>query len=498
MRWATRLLVLVVTIPLTLAASPNLAAGTPAGTVVEYDVPTASASPGGITPSFDGNVWFTETAASQVARIDATGEITEFALGAGRGPADIVRGPDGNLWFTETTGNAIGRIDTDGSGFTEFALPSAGSTPTGITVGPDGALWFTELSGNRIGRITTAGTISEFALPNPASGPNAIVTGPDDALWFTELSGNRIGRITTAGTISELALPNPGSAPDQLTVGSDSRVWFTERTGDRIGRIDADFSGLVEFPLPDGTGPAGIAAGCDGALWYAARNGDRVDRITTDGETLSQFPLPNPASGPTGIASSTDHDLWVTESTGNRIARVGSGCDFTAPELVVPADIAVAASGPAGAVVDYSVGATDDSGTVADVSCDPASGGIFPLGTTTVHCEAFDAAGNRGTGSFMVIVTPAVLTPTQQLDALSTKVQGLKLTPVLSKTLLSTVILAKEAVVRGRTAAACALTSVFLELVRVASALRRVPAPAAIELTNDMKTVRASIGCVKP
>jgi hypothetical protein len=38
------------------------------------------------------------------------------------------------------------------------------------------------------------------------------------------------------------------------------------------------------------------------------------------------------------------------------------------------------------------------------VSCAPASGGLFPLGDTTVHCSATDASGNRATGSFLVRV----------------------------------------------------------------------------------------------
>src|SRR5262249_2230100 len=155
---------------------------------------------------------------------------------------------------------------------------------------------------------------------------------------------------------------------------SDSRVWFTERTGDRVGRLEPDFTGLTEFVVPAGSGPSGIATGCDGALWYTARTGDRVDRLTTDGASLTPFALPGVGRGPAAITANTDHDLWVTESTGNRIARVGSGCDFTAPQLVLPATITVAATGPTGAVVNYTVDATDDSGTVADLACDIPSG----------------------------------------------------------------------------------------------------------------------------
>jgi hypothetical protein len=41
------------------------------------------------------------------------------------------------------------------------------------------------------------------------------------------------------------------------------------------------------------------------------------------------------------------------------------------------------------------------------VTCTPASGSTFPIGTTTVNCEATDAAGNVGTALFTVTVNPA-------------------------------------------------------------------------------------------
>ena len=343
------------------------------------------------------------------------------------GPAGITTGPDGNLWFTESTGNAIGRIATDGTGVTEFALPTPARTPLGITTGPDGNLWFTESTGNAIGRITTAGTVTEFPLPNVGSAPTGITVGPDDNLWFTELLGNRIGRITTAGTISELTLSNANSGPDQLTVGSDSRIWFTERTGDRIGRVGADLTGLTEFALPAGSAPAGITTGCDGNLWFTAASANAVDRLATDGANLTAFPLPHGQSGPAAITSGMDHNLWFTEATGNRVARVGAGCDYAPPALVLPGDVHAVATGPAGAAVTYTVGATDDSGVIDSLSCTPPSGSTFAVGATTVNCEAYDGAGNRTIGSFSVIVTAPTSGAPSQLDALVTKVQGFRL-----------------------------------------------------------------------
>jgi streptogramin lyase len=54
--------------------------------------------------------------------------------------AGIVLGPDGAMWFTETRANKIDRIDTTAP--SSVPVPS-GSLPGGIVASLDGSLWFT-------------------------------------------------------------------------------------------------------------------------------------------------------------------------------------------------------------------------------------------------------------------------------------------------------------------------------------------------------------------
>jgi Tol biopolymer transport system component len=82
--------------------------------------------------------------------------------------------------------------------------------------------------------------------------------------------------------------------------------------------------------------------------------------------------------------------------------------DVTAPELHLPADIIVTATSNAGAIVTYNVSATDDQDAAPQVRCTPASGTLFPIGTTGVTCTAIDKAGNRATGTFRVTVRSAL------------------------------------------------------------------------------------------
>jgi WD40 repeat protein len=83
------------------------------------------------------------------------------------------------------------------------------------------------------------------------------------------------------------------------------------------------------------------------------------------------------------------------------------GTDTTAPTLVVPSDITKDATGPGGAVVSYSVSASDDVDSSPSVSCAPPSGSLFAIGVTTVACTAEDAAGNEANASFQIRVRGA-------------------------------------------------------------------------------------------
>ena len=113
-----------------------------------------------------------------------------------------------------------------------------------------------------------------------------------------------------------------------------------------------------------------------------------------------------PASGSTFPQGTTTVNCSATDATGNTASDsfdVNVG-DSTDPDLTLPGTIVAEATGPSGAVVTYTVGVTDSVDPSPHVSCAPASGAIFPLGTTTVICNASDSANNASSGSFNVVV----------------------------------------------------------------------------------------------
>ena len=81
--------------------------------------------------------------------------------------------------------------------------------------------------------------------------------------------------------------------------------------------------------------------------------------------------------------------------------------DTNPPQLFVPSNLAVPCTSPAGAVVNFSVTASDAVDTNPIIHCVPPSGSLMPIGFTTVNCTAIDRAGNQSSASFTVQVTGA-------------------------------------------------------------------------------------------
>jgi hypothetical protein len=108
--------------------------------------------------------------------------------------------------------------------------------------------------------------------------------------------------------------------------------------------------------------------------------------------------------------------VWSSDEDGAdqrniRAATFTLPSDFVAPVITIPGTMSVYATSAAGAVVNYSVTATDDVTANPVVTCAPSSGSTFAIGTTTVNCSAHDAAGNSSAKSFNVIVLVDAIPP---------------------------------------------------------------------------------------
>jgi hypothetical protein len=135
----------------------------------------------------------------------------------------------------------------------------------------------------------------------------------------------------------------------------------------------------------EATSPSGAVATYSEDVWDCAP------------DTGTTFPL-----GVTTVScTATDPDTGLPETATFTVTVQ----DTTPPAVVPPGAPIQETADPAGAVVSFSASASDIVVGSLVPSCTPASGSLFPIGTTTVTCSATDAHNNAGSATFTVIVT---------------------------------------------------------------------------------------------
>ncbi len=271
------------------------------------------------------------------------------------------------------------------------------------------------------GYVDVIGTI--LGRPTPA---DQVVTASPDLVDpdFTDL-------VTTLPHDQQYSFVFDGSAQvlDHIVVNPSllsklSRFAYARNDADfpeafrndpnRSERISDHDMPVAYFTLPEATSPvlhlpADItvdATGPSGAVvTFTATATDAVDAsvvVTCVPASGSTFPV-----GATVVNCSATNNRNKT-ATGSFNVNVNA----PAPVLHLPANITAEATSAAGATVIFSATATDVvDGTVA-VTCVPASGSVFPFGTTAVNCSATNSHSKTTSGSFSVKVvdtTPPVV-----------------------------------------------------------------------------------------
>jgi large repetitive protein len=235
---------------------------------------------------------------------------------------------------------------------------------------------------------------------------------------YTDPTGNQPG-ITSGSTPWTLdTAPSTSVAfvyPKAITCNGVSYVWqstspsnpITSGADGSITTVTGHY--LIDTTPPVWTVPASFsveATGATGAIvTYIATASDPDDTVKT--QSCS------PASGSIFALGTTTVHCTAADTNGNTgtASFDVTVVDTTPPSLTLPSNITTNASSPSGIVVNFTASATDLVDNSVAVTCQPASGSTFAVGTTTVNCSATDAHKNTANGSFTVTVTFADNTP---------------------------------------------------------------------------------------
>jgi hypothetical protein len=345
-------------------------------------------------------------------------------------------------------------------------------------------------------------------------------------LQFTDVPEyHSTGRVTSQLVLSEgsnditiytksMSISNSGNKWTQGIENADGTSALYDSIqvvldGSWVPRVNTFFSGIslsndaIRFSLvsvkdvekPSISAPESITQGNDPGLATAVvavgapvasdNCGDvKISSVRSDGATI-----PIDAPYPVGITTIT----WTaTDAAGNASSATQSVTvlDVEAPVFVAAptfgpsasSDLRVNATSPAGAVVSFGTNVTDNV-KVTSLSCEPASGSVFPAGTTNVVCTAGDAAGNTSSKSFSVVVVGAK----EQIAALTDMIrEQLTLSNGTANPLINQL---NSAASEGGNA--CQKMSVFLNLLSKKS----ISAQDVETMTSAAADIMGALGC---
>lgn len=241
------------------------------------------------------------------------------------------------------------------------------------------------------GTVFNVAVGQEVSIPVEATDPNAADTVtlggilPASAT-FTKAAGNPAsGTITFTPTVTGDTLMTL-TAADQLGLQATQRSIVIRAGDSNPPVITGPGTTTVEATSPTGAIATFTATATD----------------TIDGTVLVTC---SPASGSVFPLGDTAVTCTATDSSGNTSTSTGTVTvtDTTGPEIALT-DVTAEAADASGATVTFTPTAVDLVDGATAVTCNPASGSLFPLDTTTVSCLSSDTRGNTSYSSFTVLV----------------------------------------------------------------------------------------------
>ena len=231
-----------------------------------------------------------------------------------------------------------------------------------------------DCSATAVGAVGTGVHTATFATLGDGTHSNCTVT-------VTDAAGNASNALAVPPFVIDTAAPTA----TVITSDADSKV----KSG-----VNATITAIFNESVKDAPAPTMTVSG-------AATDGP-VAMNKTDATHYTYTYTAGAGNGTVTFTVAGAVDL-----TSNAQAVAGTvtlTLDNTAPVITVPSNMTAEATSASGAAVSYTAPSAVDAvdGSVA-ASCNKNSGDIFPLGDTTVTCNASDTAGNSSSPSTFTV-----------------------------------------------------------------------------------------------
>jgi DNA-binding beta-propeller fold protein YncE len=386
-----------------------------------------------ITTDSSGNVYATdgavEAASNVVKKFNSSG-VFQFAFGSsGAGglfqmAAGIAVDSSGNIYVADSTANVVRKFSSTGTSIGTIGSAGSGdgqfSGPVGIAIDSANNLYVADSGNNRIQKFNSAGTfVTKWGTVGSGNGefnaPQGVAVDNAGTVYVADSGNNRVQLFSNTGTFIE-ASGSAGSGDGQFAGAADVA---SNTAGSFFYVVDRDNFRVQKFSTaasaPTANAGADQTVECAGATTAVNLDGSAS---TAGSGTINSYSW---AEGATSLG--TGATLTVNLPTGTHtitltVTDTGGGSDTDdvvitvqdtlAPNISCPADVVVNLpmnSNATSMTVNYpAVTATDSCSSSVTVNSTPASGSMFPVGTTTVNATADDGAGHTSTCSFKVTV----------------------------------------------------------------------------------------------
>ena len=365
-------------------------------------------------------------------------------------------------------GNFISAWGSNGDGAGQFVYPS------GIAIADD-FVFVVDKKLNKVQKFDTLGNfVTQWGDIGSGNGelrsPNGIITNDDKFVHVVDTGNSRIQTFTFDGEyISQFGQSDKRGenliSPIDVAIDKEGKFFVTDPANKRINIYNSD--GIFTKTIDQSIGgmsisPEGIVFGAENSFYISDQRNNRIIELNEFGDSLSIFGMMGGNNGnfkfPKDVTVDNDGFLYVTDTEAHRIQKFLTPVaskelvaqeqvsttdiqieqsepqtelekineieiesepikpipnDFKRPEIVVPDDVIIEASGGLTYVNIGEAVASDESGILSLSNNAPE---VFPLGITTIIWTAIDGSGNMAIAPQTIFVQDTLLPEIEQLS----------------------------------------------------------------------------------
>ena len=287
--------------------------------------------------------------------------------------------------------------------------------PSVVCVPPSGSLFQTPVTCTATDNCTNRNVCVSRVIVNRDTTPPTIQCPANQIVWSCEANGVAVNYPAPTANDDSGAAPVIVCQPPSGSVFLPGLTVVTCRATDACGNSN---SCSFQVRVARDTTPPTIVCPTNFVRYTCQTSGGTAiyfDPEVMDNEDPDPEIVCTPAFGDPLPLGTNVITCVVTDRCGNTNAcsfTIDMRIDTIPPVIMCPGDIVVNTCDPRGVSVSWpDPEVTDNYIGNPQYSCTPKPGSVFPIGKTTVKCEAWDSCGNRSSCSFKVTVVPDVEIP---------------------------------------------------------------------------------------